>query len=156
RLWTEAGYTLNNAAVQFLPVGLPADTRLWSALVDGEPVKPFRRAQSVLLPLRPGVQDVRFLYETRTPEPGLYGGLQMPPTALGLPTLRLTGRLHPPRGYEAYAQGFGREAGLESVRPRLPELVEDLGSAVAWLFVPQSFVWFRAAEQAPPSDMQPM
>jgi hypothetical protein len=147
RLWTEASYALNNAAAQFLPVALPPETRLWSALVDGQPVKPFRRAGSVLLPLRPGAQGVRLLYETRVPEPGLYAGLQLTPPDIGLPTLRLNWQLHPPAGYEAYAQGFGRDAGLEQVRPRLPELLEELGEGMGWLFLPYRTMLLGASLQ---------
>jgi hypothetical protein len=138
RRWTEATYALNNSAAQFLPVALPEGARLWSALIDEQPVKPFRSRGRVMLSLRPGTQSVRVVYEERAASLGALGRSTLVPPDIGLPMLRLRWQLHPPAGYDALLRGFGREAGFEHIEPRLPRVLESAAGAAAILLMP---VW---------------
>ncbi|MBI4026254.1 MAG: hypothetical protein HY360_14805 [Verrucomicrobia bacterium] len=51
QVMTEMTLAVRNNGRQHLEVELPADTRVWSAFVAGQPVRPSRRANVLLLPL---------------------------------------------------------------------------------------------------------
>ncbi|MBN3036973.1 MAG: hypothetical protein JW834_00840 [Candidatus Diapherotrites archaeon] len=51
KMLTKAQYSVRNNKKQFLQVILPEGSELWSAVVDGEPVKPAKSGEAYLIPL---------------------------------------------------------------------------------------------------------
>ncbi len=84
---TSARFLLRTKAL-FLEVRLPEDSTLWSAALDGEPIKPQREAESMLLNLPAAaagaVRDLRIVYETPVAGMGFWKGLDVPAPRLFL------------------------------------------------------------------------
>ncbi len=110
---TSARFLLRTKAL-FLEVRLPEDSTLWSAALDGEPIKPQREAESMLLNLPAAaagaVRDLRVVYETPVDGMAFWRGLDVPaprlflhaePTAEGkeVPVADLEWQLFMPSGY---------------------------------------------------------
>ena len=110
---TSARFLLRTKAL-FLEVRLPKDSTLWSAALDGEPIKPQREAESMLLNLPAAaagaVRDLRVVYETPVAGMAFWRGLDVPaprlflhaePAAEGkeVPVADLEWQLFMPSGY---------------------------------------------------------
>ncbi|MBW2704347.1 MAG: hypothetical protein JRF33_26310 [Deltaproteobacteria bacterium] len=76
---TRVNYTIRNRRKQFLKVKLPEDSKLWSAQLAGQPVKPAsgEKAWEVLIPLLKSAApfQVEVVYKTTIPELGFAGWL---------------------------------------------------------------------------------
>jgi len=84
---TAARFLLRTKAL-FLEVRLPKDSTLWSAALDGTPIKPQREAESMLLNLPAAaagaVRDLRVVYETPVAGMAFWKGLDVPAPRLFL------------------------------------------------------------------------
>jgi hypothetical protein len=59
QMMTEVGLKIRNNGLQHFEIELPPQTRLWSAFVAGQPVRPAQRGGRLLVPIeRTGAQDV--------------------------------------------------------------------------------------------------
>jgi len=86
---TEARFSLRTKAL-LLEVKLPAESQLWSAQVDGKPIKPQREGDSLLvsLPATAGgtARQLKFVYETPLEPVGFSGNIDVPAPRLLLPS----------------------------------------------------------------------
>jgi hypothetical protein len=87
---TQMELAIRNNGRQNLAVALPSDARLWSAFVDGQPVRPARREGRLLLPLERPTTDVSPLavevtYVGRVEFPRVSGRVQLESPWLDLP-----------------------------------------------------------------------
>ena len=57
QMMTEMTLAVRNNGLQHLEVELPAGAEVWSAFVDGQPVRPSKREGRLLLPLQEGLAD---------------------------------------------------------------------------------------------------
>jgi hypothetical protein len=57
QMMTEMSLRIRNNGLQHLEIQLPAQTEVWSAFVDGQPVRPAKRNDRLLLPLERSAQD---------------------------------------------------------------------------------------------------
>ena len=111
---TAARFLLRTKA-QYLEVGLPPESTLWSALLDNKPSKPQRDGQRLLISLPPtseaSVRDLQLVYETPTPRLGLRGSVSLAGPRLWLrqrdaspavevPLADLAWQVHPPVDYQ--------------------------------------------------------
>ena len=110
---TAARFLLRTKSL-FLEVRLPADSTLWSATLDGEPVKPRREGDRLLLNLpagQPGqLRDLQIVYETPVSGLAFWSGVDVQAPRLFLrpegkaeavevPAADLVWHLYPPTGY---------------------------------------------------------
>ncbi len=100
---SEAAYQLNNAGQQFLSLRRGSEMRLFSTLIDDEPVKPFKMKDRVLIALRTGKQEVRLSFEERLGEARWFDGVRLVAPDIGVPVLETVWEVHPPAGFEAYS-----------------------------------------------------
>ncbi|HRZ36139.1 MAG TPA: magnesium transporter [Candidatus Paceibacterota bacterium] len=87
---TQMELSIRNNGRQNLAVALPNEARLWSAFVDGQPVRPARRDDRLLLPLeRPTTDDapiaVEVVYVGRVDFPRVAGPVRLDSPWLDLP-----------------------------------------------------------------------
>jgi len=87
---TQMELSIRNNGRQNLAVALPNDTRLWSAFVDGQPVRPARRDDRLLLPLERTTTDdapiaVEVVYVGRVDFPRVAGPVRLDSPWLDLP-----------------------------------------------------------------------
>lgn len=87
---TQMELSIRNNGRQNLAVALPRNARLWSAFVDGQPVRPARRDDQLLLPLeRPTTADIpiaiEVIYVGRVDFPRVAGRVQLDSPWLDLP-----------------------------------------------------------------------
>ncbi|MCC6127136.1 MAG: hypothetical protein IT426_19415 [Pirellulales bacterium] len=86
---TEANFSLRTKAL-YLELQLPTDSALWSAAIDGAPIKPQREKQSILIGLPAAtsnaIHELKIVYRTPTPSLGMRGDVE-----LAGPKLRLRG-----------------------------------------------------------------
>ena len=141
---TEANFRLRSKAL-FLELKLPDGAEFWSAMLDGEPLKPQRDGQSVLLALpaaaAPAARNLQFVYAAKVRGVALAGNVAVPAPRLLLradrdtpgdevPLNDLFWRLHLPSGYEVTRSG-GTLTMQEIERPRLA--VVNVAAAVYML-----------------------
>lgn len=111
---TLAEFALRTKAL-FLEIELPEDSTLWSAELDGTPVKPQRQGQSVLVSLpatgAEALRRLQIVYQTPVGRVALSGRLELPAPQLALrteagaraekvPLADLKWHVHLPSGYE--------------------------------------------------------
>ncbi|MEE9603139.1 MAG: hypothetical protein V3V75_07530, partial [Thermoguttaceae bacterium] len=131
RSQTEARFRLRTKAL-FLEVELPTDSKLWSAEVDGKPIKPQREDNRLLvsLPAAKGnaPRDLHFVYQTPLRAVAFSGKVDVPAPklllrggkdgAVAVPLADLVWRLHVPSGYEVTRTGGTLETDdIERPRP---------------------------------------
>lgn len=107
-----AGYAVRNSQRSFLALVLPPRATLWSASVDGRPVKPGRAPDgALLLPLakarvgeRPPTSAVEIAYVERVDAWGVQGRMPLEFPAPDLPVSRTGLELHYPPRYKVSAE----------------------------------------------------
>lgn len=145
---SSARYLLRTKAL-FLEVRLPEGSTLWSAELDGTPMKPQQEGRSVLLSLPIGdagaVRDLRVVYETPAEALGFWTGVEVLAPRLVLhddprdagrevPVTDLVWTLSPPVGYDAVA-AHGTVTS-EAIRPpklaatRVAEILYEVAGGV--------------------------
>ena len=110
---TAARFQLRTKA-SFLDVELPAESVVWSVLLDDKPSKPQRVEQRLLISLPPApdatVRDLRIVYETPVSSLGIRGTVTLDAprlrlrdtnstTAMEVPLADLAWHVHAPNGY---------------------------------------------------------
>jgi len=110
---TSARFLLKTKSL-FLDVRLPPESVLWSATLDGQPVKPRREGNRLLLNLPAGppaqTRDLRVVFQTPVSGLAFWKGVRVPAPRLFLhaaeggegvevPAADLLWRLYPPTGY---------------------------------------------------------
>ncbi|MBM3877872.1 MAG: hypothetical protein FJ386_14350 [Verrucomicrobia bacterium] len=124
QMMTEMTLAVRNNGRQFLEVKLPKDATVWSAFVAGQPVRPSRQADRIMLPLeRTGADDAPILVEVtyvgRERFPKTRGGVALASPTLDVPLKNARWDLYLPPDYE-YAKFTGsmthEKLGVEPVR----------------------------------------
>jgi hypothetical protein len=128
--------------VPFVAVELPPGAQLWSASLDGKPIKPRRRGKRILLSLQtdtPGQdRDLQIVYQMHLPGTSWVGRVATAAPRLSLlateqddgvpvPQADLIWRVHLPAGFRI-ADSAGTVFPVEAIEPRSP--LAALGSAV--------------------------
>ena len=122
------------AKASLVDVGMPADAKLWSAMIDGKPVKPNREGDSVLIPLPADERlcELQLVYEAPVNPVKISGDVSLTPPSLSLrvnrqsagvsvPLADVTWHVQLPCGYEVV-----RTAGTlvtPDVRPPEPAVI---------------------------------
>jgi hypothetical protein len=131
---TRAEVTIRNTDRQFLTVTLPANSRLWAALVAGAPVKPLTEGRSVLVPLPESDGGTRefpvvLVYETKLPSLEAKGTLDLDPPDLHVAGTQFTWSIHLPDGFTAVrSDGIHRGEPVRRHAPLLVRLLHGMGS----------------------------
>ncbi len=136
---TQARFKLRTKAV-YLQVKLPAGAELWSAELDGMPLKPQRQGDNILIDVPASTanaaQTLQIVYAAPVSAVALRGTVDVPapklrvraergPDGVEVPLADLLWRLHLPSGYEVVWTG-GTVVAADLARP-LPAAVEAAG-----------------------------
>jgi hypothetical protein len=122
---------VRNTDRQFLEVGLPPRSALWSALVNGAPVKPLREEGRVLVPLPKGGGEaaefpVVLVYETRLEKLSGKGTISLAPPALRVAGTSFRWDVNLPDGFEVVrTAGAFRERRRDA--PLLVRILRGMG-----------------------------
>lgn len=114
---TEMTLSVRNKGRQHLELTLPPNVTVWSAFVGGQPVRPTRRQERLLLPIdRLGATDepvaVRVTYVGRVPFPATRGRVSFASPAFSVPLKDARWDLFLPADYEY--RGFGGSMALQT------------------------------------------
>ena len=115
---TQAEFSLRTKSL-YLEIKLPEDSTLWSVCLDGEPIKPQRQDNRLLVGLSSGdakLRNLRVVYATpvravttsgrvRVPAPHLFLRSDKETPSEEIPLAELVWRLHLPSGYEVVRTG---------------------------------------------------
>jgi hypothetical protein len=141
---TQARFKLLTKAM-FLQVKLPANGELWSAELDGTPLKPQRQGDSLLIDVPAGRGDVpqtlQIVYAAKVAAVGSRGTVAVPApklllraeqkgTAVEVPLVDLVWRLHLPSGYDVV--GTGGTVATDEVKPPPPAAVQLARLLLGW------------------------
>ena len=122
---THATFTVKNASTPNLRLNLPEESRLWSVIVAGKPVKPALSEGWISVPLEVADREgktftVKLTYETKLPEMGSFGSLLL--TGLKIDSVPVTStgwNLHLPvkhryLSHDGNMEAISRPAALEA------------------------------------------
>jgi hypothetical protein len=141
---TQARFKLLTKAL-FLQVKLPAKAELWSAELDGTPLKPQRQNDSLLIDVPAGrtdaAQTLQIVYAVKVdavasrgtvtvPAPKLLRRAEQKGTAEEVPLVDLVWRLHLPSGYDVV--GTGGTVATDELKPPPPAAVEVARFLLGW------------------------
>lgn len=153
KLQTAAKFSLVTKQLPFLEVELPVDSTLWSVQLDGQPAKPQRQGDRLLISLVGGangqMRELQFVYETPIESLGLVGDVRADAPIIrvnrsssdsddweNVPLVDSNWRLVVPKGYTV-TQGNGPVG----VRPTVIETLSNwsvaLGGGIFELISPQ-------------------
>ncbi len=119
QMMTEMSLKIRNNGLQHLEVELPAQTRVWSAFVAGQPVRPAQRGGRLLLPIDRSAQDVPIAIELtyvgleRFPKGKGRVALASPRLDVPLKNARWDVYLPPDYDYSKFAGTMSHEAAFE-------------------------------------------
>jgi len=105
QMMTELSLSIRNNGRQYLEIDLPARATVWSAFVDGEPVRPSRREGSFLLPLARNAASeapvsVELTYIGTDRFPGKSGQLRLASPMFDVPVKNARWELYLPPDYD--------------------------------------------------------
>ncbi|NBV22158.1 MAG: hypothetical protein EBS05_09605, partial [Proteobacteria bacterium] len=104
QMMTEVSLSMRNNGRQFLEVELPAGAMVWSAFVNGQPVRPTKQAGKLLLPLEQSGGDaalpVEFTYVAADQFPKRQGGVALASPKFDVPLKNARWELLLPPDYE--------------------------------------------------------
>ena len=141
---TQARFKLHTTAL-FLQVKLPAKAELWSAELDGTPLKPQRQGDSLLIDVPAGrgdaPQTLQIVYAAAVdpvasrgtvavPAPKLLLRAEQKGTATEVPLADLVWRLHLPSGYDVV--GSGGTVATDELKPTPPAAVQVAQFLFGW------------------------
>ncbi|HKQ38502.1 MAG TPA: hypothetical protein VJ063_10525, partial [Verrucomicrobiae bacterium] len=120
QMMTEMALKIRNNGLQHLEIELPAQTRVWSAFVAGQPVRPAQRGTRLLLPIdRTAAQDVpmpvELTYVGLERFPKGKGGVELSSPRLDVPlkNARWDVFLPPDYDYSRFAGTMTHETGFK-------------------------------------------
>ena len=115
QMMTEMTLSVRNNGKQFLEIELPRDSKVWSAFVAGEPVRPSLRGEKLLLPIQQssvddGAMNVELTYVGTNAFPRKHGpvGLVSPRFDVPLKNARWEVYLPPDYEYEKFSGSMTR------------------------------------------------
>jgi len=156
---TQARFQLRTKAV-YLEVGLPAEAELWSAELDGTPIKPQREGESLLVNLPAAavetLRNLQIVYQQPVSALGLVGRMSVPAprlrlhaghgaTAIEVPLADLEWQLHLPAGY-VVTRTAGTVATGQVERPELAAIT--VGKALVAMTGGFTGGWMMPASQS--------
>lgn len=105
QIMTEMTLAVRNNGRQFLEVELPAGAKVWSAFVAGQPVRPSRQGNKLLLPMEKsgaddGATSIELIYVGTEKFPRRRGSLGLISPALDVPFKNARWDLYLPKDYE--------------------------------------------------------